>query len=286
MALHPKKTKFMIFNANEQLLSSLDLKLYINNNNANENLPELKICLERVGLNSDEPAIKFLGVHLDQKFYFKYHVNKIVNKISRSLYVIQAAKNLLSHKALKNLYYALVHSHLIYGIQIWSAAPSNVISKLEKLQKKAIRIICGSNFNSHTEPLFKKCEILPLKLLIHFFKILFMYDYRNNLLPLSFENMWTTNAIRRQEANIYQNRILRDDQQYFVPFIRTEHYLKFPLADFPRLWNNFEFNFDITTQSRNLFKMLLKDHFLSKLVDIVRCTRMLCPVCHLQVAYL
>ena len=56
---------------------------------------------------------------------------------------------------------------------------------LFKLQKTAIRIISGSKFNAHTEPLFKALEILPLPDLITFMKIQFMQRFTHNLLPCS-----------------------------------------------------------------------------------------------------
>jgi hypothetical protein len=191
------KNSFVIFNASEQMLSEIDVNVFINSNNENENLDNLKVKIERINSNSEEPAIKFLGVYLDPKLNFKYHVSKMCKKIVSSLYVINLGKNFLSFTALKSLYFALVHSHFIYGIHVGSAAPHYVKNSLEKLQKKAIRIINSAPYNSHTEPLFKKCEILPISLLIKYFKLLFMYDFKNDLLPLSFKNTWMTNAERR-----------------------------------------------------------------------------------------
>jgi hypothetical protein len=287
MALHPKKTKFIVFNANEQLLSEIDPNVFINSNNENENLESLKVKIERINGNSEEPAIKFLGVYLDSKLNFKYHVSKMCKKIASSLYVINMAKNFLSFTALKSLYFALVHSHFIYGIHVWSAAPQYVINSLEKLQKKAIRIINSAPYNSHTEPLFKKCEILPISLLIKYFKLLFMYDFANDLLPLSFKNTWVTNAVRRnadQIQNRYEIRILRDDNLLYIPFVRLEQFIRFPLVDFPKLWNTYS-NL-VVAPSRNVFKTLLKNHFLSSLSDTINCNRLLCPVCHLRAANL
>jgi hypothetical protein len=221
MALHPKKTKFIVFNASEHLLSELDVSVFINSNNENENFEHLKVKIEMINTNSVEHAIKFLGVYLDPKLNFKYHVSKMCKKIASSLYAINMSKNVLSYSALKSLYFALVHSHLIYGIHVWSAAPSYVINSLVKMQKKALRIINNVQYNSHTEPLFKKCKILPLNLLVKYFKVLFMYDFTNDLLPLSFKNIWLSNAERRNlEHNVNENRNLRDDNLLYIPYVR------------------------------------------------------------------
>jgi hypothetical protein len=116
MALHHKKTKFIIFNSNEQVLSNANVEIFINSNIDEENFENLKIAIERITINSDVPAIKFLGVFLYPKLNFKYNVLHITSKISQSLYIIQAAKHFLSNKALKSLFYAIIHSHLIYCI--------------------------------------------------------------------------------------------------------------------------------------------------------------------------
>jgi Reverse transcriptase (RNA-dependent DNA polymerase) len=282
MALHPKKTNYIVFNANDHVFLDTNLDIFIDSNNEDENFEELKVKIARISIHSSTPAIKFLGVYLDPKLNFKFHLTQIANRISKSLYVIQASKNILSEKSLKNLYYALIHSHLIYGIHVWSAAASSNLTHLEKLQKKAIRIINKAKYNSHTEPMFKDCKILPLKYLILYFKILFMFDFANDLLPESFKNLWVTNLIRRRESQLNYDRTLRDDHLLYVPYVRLEHYYKFPLADFPRVWN--EFNFAVSSNSRTSFKSLLKEYFLEKLSIIINCNRLLCPTCHLQAA--
>jgi hypothetical protein len=114
-----------------------------------------------------------------------------------------------------------------------------------------------------------------------------MYDFKNDLLPLSFKNTWMTNAERRntdQAQNRNEIRTLRDDDLLYIPFVRLEHYLRFPLVDFPKLWNSF--NNAVAAPNRNLFKNLLKNHFLSSLSDVINCNRLLCPVCHLRAANL
>ena len=77
------------------------------------------------------------------------------------------------------------------------------INDLFKIQKSAIRVITGSAYNSHTEPLFKKLQILPLPDLILFNKLQFMQSFNQNLLPSSFNDTWVKNSIR----NIGENDI-------------------------------------------------------------------------------
>ena len=99
MALHPSKTKFILFNCDERE----GVQLFINNNNAFENDPNLKTEIEQIDNSSKIPAIKFLGVFIDPNLTFQYHIKQISNKVARSLYAIRTAKNFLSQNALKSL---------------------------------------------------------------------------------------------------------------------------------------------------------------------------------------
>ena len=174
---------------------------------------------------------------------------------------------------LKSLYFALVHSHLVYGIQIWSVAPQKSLNQLNIFQKKCIRII--------TE---RKTGILRLQDLITYFKLLFMYDYLNEHLPISFRHIWILNEQYRLTHNPLEGgqRALRNDNELFVPFIRLDSFMCFPLSDFPRTWNNFDNLVIKAASTRTQFKILLKSHFVSLLNDNIVCGRLLCPSCHLQ----
>ena len=186
LALHPKKTQYILFTKNQDAKST-NLPLYLNNNNPNLDVDvQQKIPITRVHGAENDPAIKFLGIYIDPSNDFKYHVGTTAKKLSTALYFMRTARQYLTKKSLIFLNFSLFHSHLIYGIQLWSCCTQNLITKIFKLQKKAIRIINGAKYNSHTESLFKKCKILPLPSLIEYFKIQFMQQYVRGHLPVSF----------------------------------------------------------------------------------------------------
>ena len=168
LALHPQKTQFMLI-TNSLIAKNTTVELFINHNNSlldqNQNLiyPISRVCS-----SSPLPATKFLGVYFDPELNFKFHINHISSKISRSLFLLRRCKNLLSTHSLKTLYYSLIHCHLIYGIQIWGCSSPSITNNLFKKQKAAIRIVCNEKYSAHPEPLFKSMEILPLSSLIEF----------------------------------------------------------------------------------------------------------------------
>ena len=51
----------------------------------------------------------------------------------------------------------------MYGCQIWAQNLCSVSHKISTLKKSAVRIMTFSDFKAHSEPLFKKFEILKFK---------------------------------------------------------------------------------------------------------------------------
>ncbi len=79
--------------------------------------PHLVVPLERYHDGHPKPecrAYKLLGIHLDEHLNFNYHTNFLCNKLSRYLFCIRRAKNILTPTALKTLYFAFIQSHLNY----------------------------------------------------------------------------------------------------------------------------------------------------------------------------
>jgi len=152
-------------------------------------------------------------------------------KLSRALFFLRAAKHNLTLVALKSLYYSLFHSHIVYGIHVWSCCTPSTYDVIFKKQKLAVRAIHNSVYNAHTEPLFKSANILPLPFLIDFFALQFIQQFIQGFLPTSFNDTWLTNAHRRE--NEFQI-VLRNDADLYVPFAITLLIERQPLVRFPK----------------------------------------------------
>ena len=106
--------------------------------------------------------------------------------ISKSVFAINRVKYILPYAALRSLYFSLVHSRLQYGIEAWGN--SNSIHKLPRIQKRAIRVINNKDYRHHTDPLFKRNNIMKVKDLYQLQVFSFMHDLVNNKLPGSFDD--------------------------------------------------------------------------------------------------
>ena len=65
---------------------------------------------------SRQTKVKFLGVILDEKLKFNFHVKYIQNKISKSTGIINRIKENVPLTVLKSLYYSFVYPYLIYCV--------------------------------------------------------------------------------------------------------------------------------------------------------------------------
>jgi hypothetical protein len=279
LSLHPQKTKVMFFTNSPAVKSNPPL-IYANYNMLNSaEKPELIVPIENISQNSTIPAIRYLGVHFDPQLNFKYHIQTMVNKISKMLYFYRQAKNVLTWKAKKTLYYATIHSNLIFGIHIWSCTAESALHPLIVKQKMSIRILFNAAYNAHTEPLFKAGDILPLNSLCEFFKLQFMQKFSQGFLPSSFDDTWVSNKIRRAGQNQIE---LRNNDDLNIPFARLSSTLRHPLCSFPKIWDSFENEQIKFTRNIIEFNKVLKNHFLSLLSSTPTCNRLLCPECHLK----
>ena len=86
-----------------------------------------------------------------------------------------------------------------YGILAWGYQTD----RLYKLQKKAVRIICLAKFNCHSEPLFKKLQLLKIKDIHTLQELKFYHQLKNNQLPSYFRNMTNDHDL---DTHLYSTR--------------------------------------------------------------------------------
>ena len=95
-----------------------DIVLLCNNNNLDQDDPDNITIIRGLSKDDKTPAVKFLGVYIDQDLNFKFHISEIKKKLSKALYSLRSVKNMLSEKSMTLLYNSLFHCHLLYAIQI------------------------------------------------------------------------------------------------------------------------------------------------------------------------
>ena len=126
---------------------------------------------------------KYLGIILNENLKWNSHINSVKKKISRGSYILSKIRHYVDIQTLKMLYYSLIHPHLNYCITSWGGAPPTTWKPLYILQKKIVRIMTNSNFDSHSAPLFKSLEILNWENLYKYNLAIAIHKIFNNKAP-------------------------------------------------------------------------------------------------------
>ena len=166
LSLNISKTKFMIFHNKGKNMSSID--------------PEIKL---KGHFNEQVDNFNFLGIIINENLSWTNHITNISIKISKSLGIMYKMKHFLPLNILKTLYSSMILPHLTYGILAWGKEASSFFL----LQKKAVRIITSSKYNSHTDPLFKDLALLKVEDIYKINILKFYFKYCNNQLPYFFQ---------------------------------------------------------------------------------------------------
>ena len=85
---------------------------------------------------------KYLGVYFDKNLNWNAHIAYISQKISKACGAITKLRNCVDVETLREVYHALVHSYLRYGIIVWGSASAAAIKPLQILINRVIRVMC------------------------------------------------------------------------------------------------------------------------------------------------
>ena len=185
LSLNVNKTIYILFKGKKKLIDVPNLYMYGSPISRNENT-------------------KFLGIFIDEHLSWKPHAKFIIGKLSRTIGIIRKTHENLNLHSLKTLYFSFVQPCLQYGIIFWFSVSSDLRNKIFRLQKKAIRLINKTNFDSHSEPLFFKNKILKFEDLFKLESCKFIHqeiNFCNNFELVSHSN------IHRYSTRFNQNLV-------------------------------------------------------------------------------
>ena len=118
---------------------------------------------------------KFLEVVIDNELNFHEQIKVMEGKIARSVGMQNKLKQTFPQIVMLQLYYALVHRLLLYGIIIWVATYFTYLLKLKSLQNQAVRAIVGAHFRDSVNPYYFQLKIGQINDLFKFEVAQFVY---------------------------------------------------------------------------------------------------------------
>ena len=88
-------------------------------------------------------TMKDLGVTFDTELFFKNHINEKINKAYQMLGIIRRNFIDIDRASFIMIYKSMVRSHLEYSNSVWSPYKLYLINDIEKVQKRATKLVKG-----------------------------------------------------------------------------------------------------------------------------------------------
>ena len=190
-----------------------------------------QICLQVEGKQiAAVDSVKLLGVNLDKNLNFTTHIQELCKKAARQLNVLRRLSNFLGTKAKLAIFRCFILSHFQYCCIIWYHCGKVNQTKLEKLQKRALRYV----FEDHKSDYDKLLEMAGLPTLetgrekaiaLQTFKIL------NEISP-----PYLTDLVKFKK----QTRVLRSGQLLLeIPLFKRQKFGTYSFSfSAPKIWNS------------------------------------------------
>ena len=146
LLINPEKTKLLVLGT-RQMLQRLPTDFHVT------------LLGKKV---TPSPSARDLGLQVDSTLSYDEHVTQTVSSCIGSLCQINRVKHLFDARTLERVINALVFSKLYYCSPVWSNTSKKNISKLQKVQNFACRIITGKRKFNHITPVLRGLRWLPV----------------------------------------------------------------------------------------------------------------------------
>ena len=168
LTINIEKTCFIIFPPSTQNIDQYSFTITLNS-----------VPLKRVS------STKFLGLIIDEKIEWVAHLNDLCIHLRKFIGIFYKLSQFIPVKILKLLYFALIHSKLLYGILLYANTYNSYLHDLIVLNNRLVGIIQKKNRFTPTDNLYKAFNTLPIDLLfkLHIYTHAHCLFYKSPSLP-------------------------------------------------------------------------------------------------------
>ena len=133
---------------------------------------------------------KHLGMYLDEKLNFGYHITEKIAKSNKGIGVIKKLHNALPHRALLTIYKCFIRPNLDYGDFIYNQ-PNNgsFFGKIESVQYNVALAITGAIRRTSQSKLYRELGLESFSSWQWFRHLCTLYKIKTTALPPYLNNM-------------------------------------------------------------------------------------------------
>ena len=201
-----------------------------------------------------------LGVWVSFDLTWKKHVNEQTTGANKILgYVRRDSLFIKNTAARRALYLALVRSHLGYATQVWSPQTAELISKLERTQRRVTKYILNLPFSTSVDykSRLQSLNILAVSYWHEYLDLILFFKITHGLVTINPNVSPAVVTDRRTTRSTSSNKV-----KYVIPKCRTSTHQKSFLVRACRIWNYLADELNLTTdKSLTVYKSNLLKYY-------------------------
>ena len=185
--------------------------------------------------------ISILGVEIDNVLSFDKHIKKICQTASYKISALRRIANLLDSRGIMTLYKAQIRSQMEYSSLAWSSCSPSLLTRLDKIERRALRLIQDDPMSPHLDSLEHRRDVGSLTV-FHKAQVQQVAHLDSLRLP--------PHTGQRSTRTALSSRLLVE-----VPRSRSSQHLRTFSARTARLWNQFTATTDVAEMTTQQVKM-------------------------------
>ena len=197
-----------------------------------------------------------LGAWFDSNMNMTTHINNICQSVCYHLHNIRRIRKYLSFENRKTLVQATVLSRIDYCNSLLFGLPVVHLSKLQRLQNAAARLVCNIPKYDHITPALIRLHWLPVQSRIEFKVAMLVYKCINGTAPQYLKDLTINREISRYSLRSNKGILLVDNSAKAKKTLGDRAFVNAA----PRVWNRLPLDIRLAISYDN-FKSMLKTHF-------------------------
>ena len=125
---------------------------------------------------------------MDEHLSWHEHIEHVCLKLTKLTSAFYSLSRFIDEDMAKQIYYAFVYPHIIYGIESYGSASVTALKRLQIIQNKLLKILCRKDFRYNTNALHRELGLLTIKEIYELRVLCFVYKQRTSQLPIVFND--------------------------------------------------------------------------------------------------
>ena len=200
LRLNVDKCTYVIFkptNKINDIISNSNLNVSINNS------PLIRV-----------KQTKFLGINIDEFLTWTPHINNLMSKLNAYSCWFYKIKSFLNDNSARKLYFAYVHSVLIYGLLLYGNANKTNIKRVQITQNRCLRALQKMPYLTPVNDLLNNFNVLSVcnYFKLECYKLMFKCIYSKDIMPIEIYNKQISSFSHRYGTRGSENNLIYRDR--------------------------------------------------------------------------